>query len=154
MDTESLLKSLNAHEVRYVVIGATAFPVHGYARATLDTDIFIDATSENATRTLAALEDAALRQMVRLALEPRGYEVLEASSTSDALDLFWRTNHTPALIITSADLAPLSGRSLLVRLREERPRLEAVLLGEGHVELPFEPAVLAAHVRSTLDGAE
>ncbi len=57
MDTESLLKSLNAHEVRYVVIGATAFPVHGYARATLDIDIFIEATSENATRTLTALDE-------------------------------------------------------------------------------------------------
>jgi len=53
MDTESLLLSLNAHKVRYVVIGATAFPVHGYARATLD--IFIDPTPANARRTLAAL---------------------------------------------------------------------------------------------------
>lgn len=57
MDTESLLKLLNAHKVRYVVIGATAFPVHGYARATLDIDIFIEATPENARRTLAALRD-------------------------------------------------------------------------------------------------
>jgi predicted nucleotidyltransferase len=57
MDTESLLQSLNAHKVRYVVIGATAFPVHGYARATLDIDIFIDATPANARRTLAALLD-------------------------------------------------------------------------------------------------
>ena len=55
MDTESLLRSLNAHRVRYVVIGATAFPVHGYARATLDIDIFIDPTPANARRTLAAL---------------------------------------------------------------------------------------------------
>lgn len=57
MDTESLLKSLNAHNVRYVIIGATAFPVHGYARATLDIDIFIEPTPENARRTLAALRD-------------------------------------------------------------------------------------------------
>ncbi len=57
MDTEKLLASLNAHSVRYVVIGATAFPVHGYARATLDIDIFIDATPENAQRTLNALKD-------------------------------------------------------------------------------------------------
>jgi predicted nucleotidyltransferase len=57
VDTESLLRSLNAHDVRYVVIGATAFPIHGYARATLDIDIFIDATAENAERTLAALRD-------------------------------------------------------------------------------------------------
>ena len=43
--------------MRYVVIGATAFPVHGYARATLDIDIFIEATRENGERTLAALGD-------------------------------------------------------------------------------------------------
>jgi hypothetical protein len=39
------------------VIGATAFPVHGYARATLDVDIFIEPTAENAARTRAALLD-------------------------------------------------------------------------------------------------
>jgi hypothetical protein len=43
--------------VRYVVIGAAAFPVHGYARATLDVDIFIQAAPLNARRTLAALAD-------------------------------------------------------------------------------------------------
>jgi hypothetical protein len=40
MDTESLLLSVNVQKVRYVVVGATPFPVHGNARATLDTDIF------------------------------------------------------------------------------------------------------------------
>ena len=52
MDIESLLKSLNARSVRYVVIGATAFPVHGYARATLDIDIFIEPTAENGRREI------------------------------------------------------------------------------------------------------
>ena len=55
MDIESLLRSLNDHSVEYVLIGATAFPVHGYARATLDVDIFIRATPENAQRTHQAL---------------------------------------------------------------------------------------------------
>lgn len=57
MDTEGLLKSLNDHEVEFVIIGATAFPIHGYARATLDIDIFIRPEPENAKRTLEALED-------------------------------------------------------------------------------------------------
>jgi hypothetical protein len=35
MDTESLLKSLKEHKVQFVIIGATAFPVHGYSPATL-----------------------------------------------------------------------------------------------------------------------
>lgn len=57
MDTESLLRSLNAHKVRYVIIGAAAFPVHGYSRATTDIDIFINATPENAENTLVALRE-------------------------------------------------------------------------------------------------
>ena len=57
MDTESLLKSLKEHKVRFVIIGATAFPVHGYARATLDIDIFIRPTRDNGLKTLAALRD-------------------------------------------------------------------------------------------------
>ncbi len=57
MDTEGLLKSLNAHRARFVIIGATAFPVHGYARSTLDIDLFIEPTEENAKRVLAALSD-------------------------------------------------------------------------------------------------
>ena len=56
MDTEGLLKSLKEHKVDFVIIGATAFPVHGYARATLDVDIFIRATYENAVNTLTALK--------------------------------------------------------------------------------------------------
>lgn len=56
MDTEGLLKLLKEHKVDFVVIGATAFPVHGYARATLDVDIFIRATYDNAVNTLTALK--------------------------------------------------------------------------------------------------
>ena len=68
MDTESLLRSLNAHNVRYVIIGATAFPVHGYARATLDIDLFIERTPTNARRALAALADV-------------GYDVSDVTET-------------------------------------------------------------------------
>jgi predicted nucleotidyltransferase len=57
VDTENLLKSLNAHNVEFVIIGATAFPVHGYARATLDIDLFIRPEPENALRTLKALKE-------------------------------------------------------------------------------------------------
>ena len=57
MDTESLLKLLNAHNVEFVIIGAPAFPVHGYARATLDIDLFIRPGPENARRTLKALKE-------------------------------------------------------------------------------------------------
>lgn len=55
MDTEKLLKLLKEHRVDFVVIGATAFPVHGYARATLDIDLFIRPDAGNAERTWKAL---------------------------------------------------------------------------------------------------
>jgi predicted nucleotidyltransferase len=57
MDTEDLLRLLNAHNVEFVIIGATAFPIHGYARATLDIDIFIRPKPQNAARMLDALRD-------------------------------------------------------------------------------------------------
>ncbi len=56
MDMENLLKLLNEHNVRYVIIGASAFPVHGYSRGTLDINIFIESTNENANRILKALK--------------------------------------------------------------------------------------------------
>ena len=56
MDISDLLKSLNDHKVCYVVIGATAFPVYGYSRATMDIDIFIKPTQANAKATLQALK--------------------------------------------------------------------------------------------------
>jgi len=57
MDTEDLLRYLNARRVEFVIIGATAFPMHGYARATLDIDIFIRPEPQNAAQLLEALRD-------------------------------------------------------------------------------------------------
>lgn len=50
------MKLLKEHKVDFVIIGATAFPVHGYARATLDIDIFIRPTQPNAEKTRHALK--------------------------------------------------------------------------------------------------
>jgi predicted nucleotidyltransferase len=56
MNAEKLLKSLKENRVKFVIIGATAFPVHGYSRATLDIDIFIKPEKANAKRTWKALK--------------------------------------------------------------------------------------------------
>jgi predicted nucleotidyltransferase len=56
MDTERLLRSLKDHKVVFVIIGASAFPAYGYARATLDIDIFIKPDLRNVKRTMKALE--------------------------------------------------------------------------------------------------
>ena len=82
MDTEKLLKSLKEHKVDFVVIGATAFPVHGYARATLDIDLFISPDRLNAHRTLRALAafgydmtDVTVEDLLTKKLLIRQYEV-------------------------------------------------------------------------------
>lgn len=56
MDIKKLLASFNAHKVKYVVIGAAAFPVHGFDRTTQDIDIFIEPTKKNAKRAIQAME--------------------------------------------------------------------------------------------------
>ena len=82
MDTEGLLKSLKEHNVDFVIIGATAFPVHGYARATLDIDIFIRPTEVNAEKTWQALKkfgydvsDIKIRDLLKKKLLIRQYLV-------------------------------------------------------------------------------
>jgi len=53
-----VFKSLNEHEVKYLVIGGIAVGVHAQGRVTHDLDIIIEATEANADRLLRALEAA------------------------------------------------------------------------------------------------
>lgn len=82
MDTERLLKLLKEHKVDFIVIGATAFPVYGYVRATLDIDIFIKPTTPNAERTWKALKafgyevsDIKIEELLKKKLLIRQYAV-------------------------------------------------------------------------------
>lgn len=56
MDIQRRLRSLLASDVKFLVIGAWAFPAYGYVRMTQDIDIFIEATPANAEKTIAALK--------------------------------------------------------------------------------------------------
>lgn len=55
MDIPHLLRLLNERKVKFVIVGAMAFPVYGFARDTLDIDLFIEPTRENAEKTHDAL---------------------------------------------------------------------------------------------------
>jgi hypothetical protein len=52
---KELLSALNAHNVRYVVVGGYAIAVHAQPRTTKDLDIFIDRRPDNALAVYAAL---------------------------------------------------------------------------------------------------
>jgi len=49
------LTSLNAHDVRYLLVGGYAVGYHGYPRATADIDVWIACDPANAERMVAAL---------------------------------------------------------------------------------------------------
>ncbi|MBN1939381.1 MAG: hypothetical protein JW843_07335 [Candidatus Aminicenantes bacterium] len=55
MAVEQLLQLLNADKAVFIVIGATAFPAYGYARATLDIDLFVKPSRANILRIMRAL---------------------------------------------------------------------------------------------------
>jgi hypothetical protein len=57
---QGVFSSLNAHEVRYLVIGGIAAILYGVPRATFDLDIVIAADPDNAQRLLDAFLDAGL----------------------------------------------------------------------------------------------
>jgi hypothetical protein len=54
-DFKDLLKALNAHAVKYLLIGGHAFSVHSQPRTTKDLDVFIRSDPENAKAVFSAL---------------------------------------------------------------------------------------------------
>lgn len=55
-DWIAFLKLLNAHRVRYLIVGAHAVAAHGRPRFTADLDVFVQPTLGNARRVVAAVE--------------------------------------------------------------------------------------------------
>jgi predicted nucleotidyltransferase len=81
-DLKTLLRSLNAHGVEYLLIGGYALAAHGYQRATTDIDILFPATLAAGQRVkdaLMILPDQAARD-----LEPQWFEEGENIRVADA----------------------------------------------------------------------
>jgi len=90
-DYRELLSILNAHRVKYLVIGAYAVAIHAQPRATKDLDILVKADLGNAKAVFAALADfgAPMQGMTpadfeepgplfRIGREPVGVDILTA----------------------------------------------------------------------------
>ena len=56
-DYHDILAALVAHEARFLIVGAHALAAHGYPRATVDIDIWIERSVENARRVWRALAE-------------------------------------------------------------------------------------------------
>jgi hypothetical protein len=90
-DYKELLSVLNAHRVKYLVVGAYAVSIHAQPRATKDLDILVKADVDNAQAVFAALAQfgAPLQGLtaadfaepgpfLRLGREPVGVDILTA----------------------------------------------------------------------------
>lgn len=62
-DFREFIQSLNANQVRYLVIGGYAVALHGYPRYTKDMDVWIEMTAENAAKMVKALDQFGFRSL-------------------------------------------------------------------------------------------
>ena len=100
-DYTELLSILNAHRVKYLVIGAYAVAIHAQPRATKDLDVLVEANPPNAKAVFAALAEfgAPLQGLTsadfaepgpffRIGREPVGVDILTAIPGVD-FDAAW-----------------------------------------------------------------
>jgi two-component system cell cycle sensor histidine kinase/response regulator CckA len=129
----------------------------------------VPVTSLAGTETILLVEDEAqVRVLARKVLSSRGYVVLEASSTSDAVALSRKHSGPIDLLLTDVVLPHMSGRDLAQALCAERRGLsvlymsgyaEQTIVSKGIVQegvmllqKPFTPDMLASQVRQAIDG--
>jgi hypothetical protein len=123
-DFEEFIASLNAHRVRYLIVGAYAVGFHARPRATKDIDVLVDRTAANARRVCACLlsflgtpapniTEAKLqnpRTLVVLGVPPVRIDVLTSIDGVPSFAAAWkrkvegRYGRTPALFLSLADL--------------------------------------------------
>lgn len=118
-DYRDMLLALSGEDVRYLLIGAYAMAVHGYVRATVDMDVWVMPSPENADAVLRALRrfgaplhdlrDADLQEMdlvFQIGVAPRRIDIITSASGLDFAEVFARsitviieglTVHVPAL---------------------------------------------------------
>jgi predicted nucleotidyltransferase len=56
-DLKEFIRLLDAHEVKYLVVGGAAVNALGFVRSTEDIDFWLQRSEENAEKTLAALRE-------------------------------------------------------------------------------------------------
>jgi hypothetical protein len=85
-DFKELLSTLNAHKVKYLIVGGYAVGFHAQPRATKDLDLFIRADIQNAKAVYDALANFGVP--------------LESVTPGDLLDPngFFRMGHAPVMI--------------------------------------------------------
>lgn len=73
-DYKDMLRALSDEKVRFLLVGAYALAAHGYPRATMDIDIWVMPSSQNADAVLRALRrfGASLHNLTKEDLQQHG----------------------------------------------------------------------------------
>jgi hypothetical protein len=92
-DYKDMLHALSAEKVKYILVGAYALAIHGYPRATMDMDIWVMPSPQNAEAVLRALrrfgaplhdlnkEDLEIEGTVfQIGVAPRRIDIITAAS--------------------------------------------------------------------------
>jgi CheY-like chemotaxis protein len=96
----------------------------------------------NAETILVVEDEVLLREIECSILESCGYRVLEAESSSKALDVWNQQGEKIDLLLTDMVLPPgISGLDLAKRLRDRQPRLK-VIFTTGKVDHNLDDATL------------
>jgi CheY-like chemotaxis protein len=96
----------------------------------------------NAETILVVEDEVLLREIECSILESCGYRVLEADSSSKALDVWNQQGEKIDLLLTDVVLPPgISGMELAKRLRDRQPRLK-VIFTTGKVDLQLDDETL------------
>ncbi len=78
--------------------------------------------------TILVVEDeSTLREYLRVILEEKGYNVLQACDGSEGMDLFGKHQDEIALIISDLGMPKLDGLSLLRKIKEIQPAVKVIM---------------------------
>jgi hypothetical protein len=130
-DMQEFLRLLNHHQVEFAVCGGHAVAYHGYSRLTMDVDILILPSEENARRLGLALTDfgfgnagiplAAFTKegtAVSLGVQPNQIDLLTSMSSQPTAEIIH--NGVPAVL---ADIPVLvTAKADLIRAKREAAR--------------------------------
>jgi two-component system cell cycle sensor histidine kinase/response regulator CckA len=117
-------------------------------------------------KVLLVEDDDQVRSFIRMLLSTNGYEVLEASTGAEGLEIAERNSAEIDLLLSDMLLPELSGYDLAQRVLELRPQMK-ILFMTGYVEgeivqrciselrasfldKPFQPATLLSRVQEAI----
>lgn len=130
-DMRDFVTLLLKHDVRFAVCGGFAVGVHGFIRATMDLDILVYPSEENARRISRVLEEFGFGRagipcssflspgsVVTLGAQPNQIDILTSMSTESADDVFADLQHVEAW----GSRIPVVSRRALLRAKRESSR--------------------------------